>query len=264
MSDRKLEQAAVRFLQENGFSAEFIEEAGRLTPDIRARDSQGVSYLLELKHRTVAWHEQAKVEQSLPGGIEVMMRVDPGGPSNTISGVLEKAARQLESAAAGDENVLRVVWIFANPTDRDFHYDRVRETVYGTRVIVGMGNVESPVREGMYVAPAAFARWKDTIDGILLETFGGLFLNDLSPRYAAMKGSRIAQLCGEAVLDPVEIAASGHCYYLPPDDTPPTEENVKTRLGAIYGIRVIKVIDIPRYSAATVVPDQLQGEFFQE
>jgi len=253
VSTRELEYAAVRFLEGWGFSAEFIEEAGKPTPDIRATDTDGALYLLEIKQRTVAWNEHAERVWSSTLGIEVMKRVDPGGPSNTVDGVIGKAVDQLESVAAGDKGVLRLVWIIADPTDREFHYDRVRQTVYGTRVVVATGNIDSAVREGIYVAPSAFVRWRNAIDGVLLGAFDCLLLNDLSPRYENLKRSRIAQLCGAGLFDPPEIAASAHCYYLPPDGSRLTSQSVKARLEAIYGVHVIELIDLHRYSAATSV-----------
>jgi hypothetical protein len=254
VSDRQLKQAAVCFLRENGFSADILVETSSPTPDIRANDPSGASYLLEIKHRTVAWADRSESSFSPIMGVEVMKREDSGGSSNALSRIFRAAAKQLEAAAAGDNEVLRLVWIFADPTDTAFHYECVMRTVYGMRVVVAAGNVESLVREGIYVSPADFVRWRNVIDGVLLGPFDGLFLNDLSPRYDHLKTSGIAQLCRDALFDPLESAASGHCYYLPPSDSSPTSEHVKASLEAIYGIHVIRLIDIPRYSAATLVP----------
>jgi hypothetical protein len=253
VSDKQLEQAAVCLLMEHGFSADILAETSSPTPDIRATDPHGASYLLEIKHRTVAWNERANPSFSPALGVKVMKREDRGGSSNTLSRVFRAAAKQLEAAAAGDKDVLRLVWIFADPTDTTFHYEGVRRTVYGIRIVVAAGNVESTVREGIYVSPAAFVRWRNTIDGVLLGGFDSLFLNDLSPRYDRLKRSSIARLCGGALFDPLELAASDRCYYLPPNDSSPTSEYVKARLEAIYGIDVIRLIDIPRYSAASIV-----------
>jgi hypothetical protein len=254
VSDRQLERAAVCLLRENGFSADILVETSSPTPDIRANDPYGASYLLEIKHRTVAWAERSGSSFSPILGVEVMKREDSGGSSNALSRIFRAAAKQLEAAAAGDDEVLRLVWIFADPTDTAFHYECVMRTVYGMRVVVAAGDVESMVREGIYVSPADFVRWRNVIDGVLLGRFDGLFLNDLSPRYDHLKTSGIAQLCRDALFDPLELSASGHFYYLPPSDSSPTSEHVKARLEAIYGIHVIRLIDIPRYSAATFVP----------
>ena len=255
MTPHTLEHAAVSFLHDHGFSAEIIEEASGRTPDIRAIDSAGKSYLLEVKQRTVGWHEQAEPRGSAEG-LKVMSRIDPGGPSNTVSGVIEHGVRQLASVTPNDESILRLIWFFADPSDREYHYRRIQQTAYGTRVVIAQGG-ESLAREGMYVGPAAFVRWRNVLDGILLGAIGGILLNDLSPRYEQLKKSHLTQLCGDVVLDPVAAVASGQCYYLQPDCTVPnTRENVIKRLESAYAIRVIDLVDIPRFSAAALVPER--------
>jgi hypothetical protein len=106
MSDRALEQAAVDLLRKHGFSAELIEETTSPTPDIRANDDDGVSYLIEIKNRTVGWLDKAERAWS-ESELEVLHRINPGGPSNTLSGVIERLPNKW--GAEKEEEILRLI-----------------------------------------------------------------------------------------------------------------------------------------------------------
>src|SRR5215218_8542899 len=177
MSDRTLEQAAVDVLRKYGFKADLIEETTSPTPDIRATDDEGISYLIEIKNRTVGWLDKAEPAWS-ESEFEVLHRVDSGGASNTLSGVIEKAAEQL--GVDNRPDTLRLIWFVVDPTDRDYHHKQIWQTVYGTQIVIAKGRAPG---EGFYLSPAAFVRWRNSLDGVILGVLGGLFLNDLSPRY---------------------------------------------------------------------------------
>jgi hypothetical protein len=247
MTDRSLDQAAVLFLREHDFSAELVEETDTPTPDILATDNVGQTYVLEIKDRTVSWLEHSE-KASARLGIDVRTRTDPTGPSNALSRVIKKAAEQLE-AVTKDDSALRLLWFFANSTDWRYHYERIRHTVYGMKVVVATREGQSATREGIYVAPAAFVRWRNLVDGVLLGAFGGLLLNDLSPRYHLLKSSQLARQCGDAVLDPPREAELGQCYYLPPSVSSLAAQNVASRLEKIYNIKVAELMNLHRFSA---------------
>jgi hypothetical protein len=252
MDDQQQKNALLRLLESEGFSAALVAEADVPTPDVRATDPAGTTYLIELKERTVAWPDRAHSE-CIREGRQVITRQDAGGASDTVSRVLKKAARQLQSSDQEKGKTVRLVWFLADQTDQEYHYDVIRNTAYGIRYVVAWRDGKIQTREGIYVSHAEFMRWRDVIDGIILGPLDVLLLNDLSSRYPLLRESYLAEKCSN-VCDPVALAESGLSYYLSPTGEAPSEEAACARLESIYGLSMPKILDFPRFSAAVVEP----------
>jgi len=247
--DRDLKHALIELLAHAGLTASLIPEGPTRSADIRAVHPSGEAYLLEVKSRVTSWIDEAQPTAPVDGS-PVLLRTDPTGVSNALSRVFEKAASQLQPPDLTD-NTLRLVWFFAHPSDLHFHYTRIANTAYGATNVAAPGR---PVLLGFYVHHAAFARWRH-LDGVLLGPFGALLLNDLSPRYDALKSSALAA-CSEFVTDPRELASTDQCYYLDPTERGTDPSTSKARLVDKYGLSNIQFVDLTRFGAAVASPSK--------
>jgi hypothetical protein len=252
-TDTQLKSELVAYLEQLGFSAECIEESASPTPDLRALDSEGCSYVIEVKTRTTAWSDRAELLAEDASG-RVLKRNDQSTASSSVAGDLEQAARQLD--AGSREADLRLVWVLAERSDQQFLYEEVRRTAYGVKLAIATLRGQHATREAYFATYAAFARHRESIDGVLLGPFHALFLNSLSSRCSALKASRVARLCREAVLDPIDLDRKGDCYLVPVTDEPPKPASVMQRISSAYAVQVLALDDFTRFSAVVEIPKE--------
>lgn len=241
--EKDLKQELVRFLEDAGFAAEAIPESASPSADLRATHPNGESYLLEVKARTESWFDGASQAISTTSA-SALIRSDTTGRLSALERIFKKANSQLASSSR-DESTYRILWFVAHPSDLHYHYNRIADTAYGAAVVYASGQA----RKGFYVEHAAYASWRD-LDAVLLGSFGGLLLNDLSPRYDSLKKSVLARCCAGAVSDPKELAATNEWYYLDPTEPGAHPGNSKERLEKAYGLHNVLIIQMKRFSAA--------------
>lgn len=237
MTDKKTKAAIKKILEDKGFKVELIEETDELTPDILASDSH-TQLLIEIKERYGA-------EGSRVDGREV--RLDKIARQNRLSGISKKAMEQLKSQSTA--RTFNLLWLVADPTDRKLHYEQFRMTSYGIRIVIGTRAGQSFAKECYYATYSDFYRWCDVLDGVVLGNFGGVFINNYSPRYRRFRTTGFVKLFESAVWDPTELEQRGDALRLDSDVDRSDEDAVKKAIEAKYGVEVSGFEDLVRFSA---------------
>jgi hypothetical protein len=218
--DRVLKDSLAALLREHGFEVTPIAVGSRPTADFLVRD-QTDTYVIEVKLR------DSIIE---PGAHRV--QVDPAGRTNRASGILTDAVDQISSSPV--DGALKIVWVVSPPSDRDLRYRQFESTAYGALFAVGAGTP----KPCYYATHADFYRYRSTLDGIALGTFGAMLLNDLSPRYSRLKIGRLADLFGVAVRDPSELESRGDAYVVRGDVDRSSKSAVIDYLARHYGVTI--------------------------
>jgi len=132
---------------------------------------------------------------------------------NTLSGIIEKAASQLDSFA--EEKVdYKLVWLHAQGYSPDLQYKQFEITLYGKIDIANL--VTKKVKPCYYYMASEFFYRRTKIDGAIISTSKGgkLCLNTFSKKYSALKKSMLCDKFGSAICDPVEEEIQGKAYNI--------------------------------------------------
>ena len=235
MDDTTTLKALSSFLIDRGFVAELVKRSSGKTPDLYADDGEN-TYLFELKRR----HDSK--EPSL-------VRTDPIARSNTLSGVVGDATRQLQSM--GSENAIRLLWFLGQPPYEETFYEQLRMTLYGIRVVVGLRNGRGIASVCYYAGDSDFYRHRNVLDGAILGTVAAIFINDHSPRADRLKNSRLSTLAESYILDPRDIEKSEDILVLRDLVNRSDERAVLQCIEKTYGIENAQFDRIVKFSAFT-------------
>lgn len=228
-SDTVLKDSLATLLAQRGFRAADIPIGPRPTADFFVRDGTD-TYVIEVKHRDVV---ESVADQ---------VHIDPAGRTNTTSGILSEAVDQLRSSDVDD--ALKILWIMSPPPDRDLRYRQFESTAYGILIAAGKGTA----KPCYYATHADFYRYRDTLDGIALGTFGAMLLNDLSPRYSRLKMSRLVTLFCGAVRDPSALEATGDAFVVRGDVDRTCKSAVIDYLATQYGVAIGDLVRLTRFA----------------
>jgi hypothetical protein len=230
-SDGLLKESLSELLRQRGFEVAPVPRGSSRTADLLVRD-EGDEYLVEVKSR-----------QSTGELAEGVVRLDSAGYTNRTSGILRGAANQLEASDAPD--ALKLVWVLSPEPDRHLRYRQFESTAYGILIAVGQGQA----KPCYYATHADFYSFRNAVDGVALGTFAALLINDLSPRYARLKASRLVTLFGTFVRDPALLESQGQAYVVRGDLDRTSKSAVIDYLAREYGISVSELTQITRFVA---------------
>lgn len=237
MTDKKTKAALKKILEDKGFKVELIKETGEETPDLLASDSH-TQLLIEIK-------ERHSTDRSSMDGLDV--RLDKVVRRNTLSGISKKARGQL--LLRSTDRMFNLLWLVADPADRKLHYEQFRMTSYGIRIVTGRRAGRGFAKECYYATYSDFYRWRDVLNGVALGNFGGVFVNDYSPRYQCFRATNFVKLFEPAVWQPTELEQRGDAFRLDSDVDRSDEDAVKKAIEAKYGVEVSGFEDLVRFSA---------------
>jgi len=180
-------------------------------PDFLVKDDFE-SYLIELKSRFPDFQKLQNRNERLNRG-ETVEEKTKLGYANVLSGIIKKAASQLNSYT--EEQVdYKLVWLHAQGYWLDLQYEQFEITLYGK---VGIANlVTQKIMPCYYYMASEFFYRQNEIDGAIISTNkGGKFcLNTFSKRYSALKKSKLCAKFGRAVCDPVAEEIQGRAYNI--------------------------------------------------
>lgn len=137
--------------------------------------------------------------------------------SETLSGVVSKASKQLTSSSDKDHD-FRLIWFTATGTHAEGEYEQFISTLYGRANILEKDG--EGYRRCYYYRNADFFRRAAVLDGAIVAHTDGrkisakLCLNALSPRYEALKTSAVVRPFGTAVEDPNKLESEGTAFIL--------------------------------------------------
>ncbi|RQP21861.1 hypothetical protein DZC73_25825 [Albitalea terrae] len=179
----------------------------------------GCAMLVEEKTKvdSVAWLGERR--DVLARG-EVHNTTTPLTRDNRLSGLIKKAASQLDSSSADRPHDFLLLWFTATGLQARPKFDQFIATLYGTTKIIEMGS--NGFRTCYFFRNSDFFNCAQSLDGAIVarEENGKLSmklcLNPLSPRVDDLRRSPIAARFPNALEDPIEAETRG-AYVLDAD-----------------------------------------------
>jgi len=229
--DASIKGALADLLRSRGFAVDEITRSNHPTADLVVEDALD-SYIVEVKLR-----ESIPLPQD-----PLTVRVQATGRANTVSGILRTAVEQLDESGASP--ALRVVWVLAAEPDRNLRYRQVESTAYGMLIAAGPGIL----RHCYYATHSDFHRFRASLHGIALGTFGALLLNDLSDGYTRLRDSKLARLFGRTVRDPRALEAAGDALVVRGDVDRANKAAVIEYLNRAHGLPIRELTQLSQFS----------------
>jgi hypothetical protein len=243
-----------------------LEHWGIGVADIPTSDKEESDFLATFGPAKVLIEEKTKLEdpehlaqraQVLDSG-EIHAASVPLVRDNRLSGIVSKAARQLQSSASQPHD-FRLVWFTATGRQAEAKYHQFIATLYGTTKILEMN--QDHYRACYFFRNSDFHRHAAVLDGAVAAYVSGtsitakLCLNPLSPNYAALKVSPVVATFGNAIEDPLQREAEGTSFIVDADIDRKDESGLLTYLQQKYGTAPLMKFDLGHLSASILVPD---------
>jgi hypothetical protein len=202
--------------------------------------------------------EQANERKNTLDAGEVHGTIAPLAPNNRISGIVKKAAGQLDSTGADISHDARIVWFTATGFDAETKSHQAFSTVYGATKVFDLDNSES-LRDCFFFHNSAFYRFRDQLDGAVIASTDGktlkmqLCLNPFSERWQQLRDSPIAKKFSTAVVDPLAKEAAGEVMIADTDIDRKDKEAVLGHLRTKYKIERLLEMPMNMVSASVAV-----------
>lgn len=180
-------------------------------PDFIVKDASEF-YLIELKSKFPEFEKIQDRNERLNRG-EIVEEEAEMRYGNTLSGIIKKAASQLNSYT--EEQVdYKLVWLHAQGYLPDLQYKQFEVTLYGKADIANL--VTQKVKPCYYYIASEFFYRRTEIDGAIISTSKGsnFCLNTFSQKYSALKKSMLCAKFGSFVCDPVVEEIQGKAYNI--------------------------------------------------
>lgn len=232
---RPVEDFVEMQFQHIGFRVERVPRTDAKTPDLRVWDGKDV-FLVEVKTK-VESSEEALARRRTFQAKDVHYIEKKLTRKNRISGILKKAATQLQNAPP---DALRIVWIQAAGINEEPVFEQVLHGLYGLAELVEV-NVDDHVSMPCYFfGNSDFYLGRKRIDGAIVgkSDSGRLCINPYSNRSETLRASRLAQVMRSGITDPIEEEASGAAYIadcdISRDDVSAVLKYVQQKYGTSY------------------------------
>jgi len=248
------------------FAKQVLEMWGIQVKDIPESTEQESDFLAYFDSCTVLIEEKTKLDN--PDDLTERHKVLSSGQvhgtnislhsNNRISGIIGKAASQLESSSKYDHD-LRIIWFTGIGVNHEAQYEQFISTIYGSTKIIEMNN--NSLTDCYFFRNSEFFRYSNTIDGAVAAHTNGeditlkLCLNPLSRNYEAIKSSSLSTKFGTAVTDPCELESSGHAYIVDGDINRKDQQAVFNYLQSKYNTEPLNNMDFKYASATVLVPN---------
>jgi len=246
------------FLQKNDFRVEKISGAGKKSPDFLVCDSTH-TYLLEVKDKLPNPQKAVEREAVLNSG-EMHQMLDSTGRTNTISSVVKDACEQLAAYKAQTVD-FRLLWFQACGVDTELQGHQIFATIYGIKTITAL-RPKSPARNCFYAEYNDFYRFKDVLDAVILvEGDTAQFcVNSFSRVRLQLLESRLAQVFGQGIVDPVTEEKAGNAFLADFDCDRSNRPLFLKKLGDKYGGAQMREFQLNQFSAEVRASNPLRGK----
>ena len=211
MNEESLKQIIQEILESRRFKVNFIEEtAEEQTPDFEIIGKSD-KYTVELKTKEDDDGKRSREIDKLLRG-EVVGKVVPIGPRNTLAGIIKEGKKQIiEHDPHGD--TFGIIWLHAAGSQPKLHFERFKNTLFGLETLFSI-QPGSPTFECYYFYESAFYTFRDSLDGAILTCITDnqlelqLCINTLSNRVQAFRESELVKALCKVPWDPDELAMS--------------------------------------------------------
>lgn len=243
-----------------------LEHWGVAVDDIPTSDKEESDFLVAFGSIKVLIEEKTKLDdpaylaqraQVLDSG-EIHAASVPLVRDNRLSGIVSKAARQLQSSASQPHD-FRLVWFTATGRQAEAKYHQFIATLYGTTKILEMNR--DYYRACYFFRNSDFHRHAAILDGAVAAYLSGtsitarLCLNPLSSNYAALKASPVVARFGNGIEDPMQSEADGVSFVVDGDIDRNDEASLLAHLQQKYGTAPLMKFDLGHISASILVDD---------
>lgn len=248
------EELVTLILEHLGAKVRRISREPSKTPDFIAQVG-GVRYLIELKAKG---EDSAREQQrgEVLGRGEIAEDHDTTGRKNVISGIVADAVKQLREFDAEPVDY-RLVWLLGWGRLRRLYFEQFEAALYGTMTMADLGpGADQYHRPCYYFGLNDFHRHRDILDGAITwcENDGKFLLNDLGPRYPAIRNSPLAVTMAAGRIDPREKEQRGEAYYVDGDVDRRDEQSVLRYVREKYGRERLINIQMQYHGAAIRAP----------
>lgn len=219
-----------------GFELEKIGEGEPKSPDYVTSDGR-YKILLELKTKNESKEIKDNRSEVLDTG-EVYLKTTPLTRNNRISKLVSKAAKQLLVKKQDEGADFCIVILHTSGIATSYHLSQFESSVYGSVSLIAYRLPSEPLKNCYYFHNSDFYAHRDIIDGAILVGENSLqfCINDLSPRYEAVKESEFVKAFSTGVVDPIVKEAEGRAYSVRSDVNRNDEESVIDHIREKYSI----------------------------
>jgi hypothetical protein len=253
MSDRdeQFKKTVRGFLESLALLVANIPRADEKTPDMLIEDGTADATLIELKQKT---HDQnalgTYLQQTDSAGIASRSRST--GHRNRLDGIVASGVQQLTAKDPG-RSYFHILWFHCEGYDAGLHELQLRATVYGTQKLISMAH--SNVITCYYFWNSSFFRHRFQLDAVILSRgeHAQMLLNDHSPRFDAIKQSKLATVLGAAVFYPQQYQLSDDVMVCEHTGLRDSEDFTLDHLRTHYGISHLQTIHMQRHEAVASV-----------
>ncbi len=252
----------------NTFSvaAQVLEQWGARVTPIETSHKDESDWLAEFGTYRLLVEEKTKFEEAeshaaraatLARG-EVHGSTLPLSHNNRISGIVRKAAKQLDSTGGDVAHDSRIVWFTGTGFDAEAKHFQFMATLYGSTKIFELDRPQ--LKDCYFFRNADFFRFKEQLDGAVAAYLRGneltlkLCLNPYSSSWQQLRDSPFASNFKLGLVDPVAEEAAGEAY-IADTDIPRADAGAVIRyLEEKYGLERAQNMDMNLASAVVAVP----------
>lgn len=197
-----------------GFDLEKIGESEAQSPDFLTSDGQ-YKILLELKTKNESQEILDERNSVLKIG-EIYSKTTPLHRNNKISKLFDKAAKQFRSQKETVEADFCFLILHASGPATSYHLSQFEASAYGSVKLITFGITNEPLKNCYYFQNSDFYKHQSIIDGAIFVGENNLqfCINDLSPRYDAVKNCGFVKAFTTGVVDPTAKEAAGMAYSI--------------------------------------------------
>ncbi len=216
--DTAFKKAAKDFLESQNLCVSEIPCNVSQTPDLLVEGGSPDATLIELKQKTHDPGElDAYFQQMDQAGLA--LRKKQTGYKNVLDGIVKNAVSQFTEHDPS-RAMLHAVWFHCEGYDADLHEEQLHATIYGTQWLFSKERPK-PIT-CYYFWNSSLYRYASSLDAVIVSKRAEIplymILNNYSPRFEAIKHSKLAQAFGSAAIFPQQyekdqdIMVCDHAY----------------------------------------------------
>jgi hypothetical protein len=253
MSDRdeNFKRVVTGFLESLALRVVDIPRATVKTPDLLIEDGTPDATLIELKQKT---HDQSELDAYLDRTYSsgIASRSRSTGHRNRLDGIVASGVQQLV-AKDPSCSYFHALWFHCEGYDAGLHELQLRATAYGIQTLISTEHAN--MINCYYFWNSSFFRHRTQLDAVILSRgeHAQMLLNEHSPRFEAIKQSKLAAALGAAVFYPQQYGLSDDVMICDHTGLRDSEDASLEYLRAKYGLFHLQAIYMQQHEAVASV-----------
>jgi hypothetical protein len=239
------EEYAIEILKYFDIKAIKIEESNTKSPDFLI-ELNGKKILIELKSKYDD-SELIETREDMLNDNKIHQQIDILKHSNTISGITNKAYKQLKTKKNQIKADECYIFFLTEEPDSDDKIEKIHSTLFGKKLLVPLGTNAKDSKFCFYYSESDFFRYKDVLDGAIISNGSELrfCLNNYSINYKNVKNGVIVNKIKSGINDPIELEKAGNIYLADCNIDRKDIESLDNYLKEKYSIERFIITDFP-------------------